>query len=128
MPANHSVGYGSSSGIVIDTSFAAMLVHSAKLAMQKVRREWRSGEHLVLVMALLIAVTALTTVSFFTNRVERAMKQRGNEILAADLRIRSTRSLPNEYLQHAQSLGLQTAETQSFNTVVVLGEASSLST
>src|SRR6185369_15603399 len=95
---------------------------------QKVRREWRSGEHLVLVMALLVAVTALTTVSFFTNRVERAMKQRGNEILAADLRIRSTRPLPDDFLKQATALGLKTAETQAFNTVVVLGEATSLST
>lgn len=101
---------------------------SLQLALQKIRREWRAGEHVVLIMALLVAVTALTTVSFFTNRVERAMKQRGNEILAADLRVKSTRSLPVEYLQHAQQLGLQTAETQSFNNVIVLNDATSLST
>ena len=105
-----------------------MMSHSLRLSLQKIRREWRAGEHLVLIMALLIAVTALTTVSFFTNRVERAMKQRGNEILAADLRIRSTRPLPEAYLQQAQSLGLQTAETQSFNSVIVNNDATSLST
>ena len=101
---------------------------SARLSLQKIRREWRSGEHLVLILALLVAVTALTTVSFFTNRVERAMQQRGNEILAADLRIRSTRPLLANYLQYAQSLGLQTAETQSFNNVIALNDATSLST
>lgn len=103
-------------------------MHAARLSLQKIRREWRAGEHLVLIMALLVAVTALTTVSFFTDRVERAMKQRGNEILAADLRVTSTRPLPGGYLQHAQALGLRTAQVQSFNNVIVSGDATSIST
>lgn len=111
-----------------DQSTTNLFVRSLQLSLQKIRREWRAGEHLVLIMALLVAVTALTTVSFFTNRVERAMKQRGNEILAADLRVKSTRPLPMEYIQFAQQLGLQTAETQSFNNVIVFNDATSLST
>ncbi len=97
------------------------------LAARKLRREWRAGEHVVLVLALLVAVAALTAVSFFTSRVDRAMAQRANEVLAADMRLQARRPLSNEYLQYAKSLGLQTSETQSFNSVIVLGDASSLS-
>ena len=110
------------------TSIYDLVSRSARLSLHKISREWRAGEHLVLIMALLIAVTALTTVSFFTNRVERAMQQRGNEILAADLRVKSTRALSDDYLQHAQALGLKTAQTQAFNNVIALNDATSLST
>ncbi|MGE0115677.1 MAG: ABC transporter permease [Steroidobacteraceae bacterium] len=97
------------------------------VATRKLRREWRAGEHIVLVLALLVAVSALTAVSFFTSRVDRSMALRANEVLAADLRLQSNQPLSAEYLQHARSLGLQTSESQAFNSVIVLGEASSLS-
>lgn len=97
------------------------------LAARKLRREWRAGEHVVLVLALLVAVSALTAVSFFTSRVDRSMAQRANEVLAADIRLQSSQPLNAEYLQHAQGLGLKTSEAQAFNSVIVLGEASSIS-
>lgn len=100
---------------------------SARLAALKLRREWRAGEHVVLVLALLVAVGALTAVSFFTSRVERSMTQRANEVLAADIRLQSSQPLPDENLQYAHGLKLQTSESQAFNSVIVLGEASSLS-
>lgn len=99
-----------------------------RLALLKLRREWKAGEHLVLMLALLIAVAALTAVSFFTSRVDRAMAQRANEILAADLRMQSSQPLSPDYLRHAESIGLRTAEIQTFPSVIVLGETSSLST
>src|SRR5882757_6961017 len=100
---------------------------SLRLAWLKLRREWRAGEHLVLLLALLVAVSSLTAVSFFTSRVERAMAQRANEILAADLRLRSSQPLSPDYLQHAKALGLKTAEGEFFNSVIVLNDASSIS-
>jgi putative ABC transport system permease protein len=78
----------------------------------------------VLVLALLVAVAALTAVSFFTSRVDRSMAQRANEVLAADVRLQSSQPLGPEFLQYARSLGLQTTEAQAFNSVIVLGEAS----
>lgn len=100
---------------------------SARLALLKLRREWRAGEHWVLILALAVAATALTAVSFFTSRVERAMAQRANEVLAADLRIESSRPINESYLAEAARRSLRTAQVQSFPSVVVLAEASSLS-
>jgi putative ABC transport system permease protein len=97
------------------------------LAARKLRREWRAGEHVVLVLALLVAVGALTAIGFFTSRVDRSMAQRANEVLAADIRLQSSDPLSEDYLRHARDLGLQTSQAQAFPSVIVLGEASSLS-
>ncbi len=99
-----------------------------RLAWLKLIREWRAGEHSVLLLALVVAVTSLTTVGFFTSRIDRGMAQRANELLAADLRLQFTRPLSVRYLQEGQGLGLKTAETQSFNSVIVSDTLSSIST
>jgi len=93
-----------------------------RLAGLKLVREWRAGEHWVLLLALVVAVASLTTVSFFTSRIDRGMAQRANELLAADLRIQSTQPLSTLYLQQGKTAGLRTAQTQSFNSVIVLGD------
>ncbi len=46
----------------------------------------------MLLAALLVAVTALTGVGFFTDRIAQAVDQRAAEVLAADLRLRSRRA------------------------------------
>lgn len=97
------------------------------MAWHKLRREWRAGEHLVLLLSLLVAVTSLTAVSFFTSRVDRAMAARANEILASDLRVRSNRPMPENYLQQAHALTLRSAEVQTFPSVVVRDDLSSIS-
>jgi putative ABC transport system permease protein len=116
---------------VVTTSVKADVINkrfiSIGLATRKLRREWRAGEHIVLVLALLVAVAALTAVSFFTSRVDRSMAQRANEVLAADVRLQSNQPLNPDYLTYARGLGLQTSEAQAFNSVIVLGDASSLS-
>ena len=117
MPAGDQAGHGA----------GGVIMKSLRLALLKLHREWRAGEHLVLLLALVVAVSALTAVSFFTNRVDRGMAQRANEVLAADIRLQSSRPLSDEYMQRAQVLGLQTAQAQAFNSVIVLDEASSLS-
>ena len=64
-------------------------MRALRFAMLALMRDWRSGELAVLLVALLIAVTALTGVGFFTDRIGQAVDQRAAEVLAADLRMRS---------------------------------------
>jgi putative ABC transport system permease protein len=96
------------------------------MARRQLLREWRAGEHLVLLLSLVVAVTALTAVSFFTSRVERAMAERANEILASDLRVQSNQPIASAYLAEAKSRQLQTAEIQTFPSVVVRDDLSSI--
>ncbi len=69
------------------------------LALRFAKRDWRSGELRLLMLALVVAVAALTAVGFFTDRVERAMVLQANEILAADLVISGSTQVPHEYQQ-----------------------------
>ena len=65
------------------------------LAGRLLARDWRSGEVLVLLAALAIAVGAMSAVTFFTDRVRQGVSQQAGESLAADLRIESSRPLPD---------------------------------
>ena len=81
---------------------------------------------MVLLAALLVAVTALTGVGFFTDRVGQAVGQQAAEVIAADLRLQASRPPSEDYVAQGQSRGLLTARTLSFPTVVFFGEDSSL--
>ena len=48
-------------------------------------RDWRGGELRILAVALVIAVTAVSAVGFFIDRVDRGIQQQAAELIAADL-------------------------------------------
>ncbi|HEX6999244.1 MAG TPA: FtsX-like permease family protein [Gammaproteobacteria bacterium] len=96
------------------------------LAGRLLARDWRSGEVLVLLAALTIAVAAMSAVTFFTDRVRQAVTQEAGEALAADLRLESVRPLPATYREMAAEEGLEVAEVVHFRSVVIAGESSSL--
>jgi putative ABC transport system permease protein len=89
-------------------------------------RDWRSGETVILVVALVVSVAAMSAVGLFTNRVRQAVTQQAGEVLAADLRLESDNPLTPEYLRLAAERGLQTAEVVHFRSVILAGEASAL--
>ena len=97
-----------------------------RLAGRFLARDWRSGEVLVLLAALVIAVAAMSAVTFFTDRVRAAVSQQAGEALAADLRVESINPLPDEIREAAARRGLATADVVSFRSVVAVGEATSL--
>jgi len=99
---------------------------AVRFAWLAIRREGRSGELAVLAYSIFIAVAALTTVGFFTDRIDRAIHDQAAEILAADLRIRSPGSLAGTYAAEARRRGLAVARTIAFPSVVFHGESSSL--
>ena len=89
------------------------------LAVRLLARDWRAGELSVLVIALLVAVTALTGVAFLTDRVGQAVEMRAAESLAADLRLGSAQSIDGAYETQAAELGLETARVTTMPSVVV---------
>ena len=89
-------------------------------------RDWRSGEVLVLLAALVVAVAAMSAVTFFTDRVRAAVSQQAGEALAADLRIDSSSDLPAGVRVAAEGHGLATADVVSLRSVVVAGRTTSL--
>jgi putative ABC transport system permease protein len=97
-----------------------------KLAWSTLLRNLRGGQLGVLLGALIVAVAALTSVGFFTDRVAKAVDREANVILAADLRLRATANPGTPYLEQAQAQGLTTAQAVTFPSVVVLDEATQL--
>ena len=101
-------------------------MRALRFALLALSRDWRSGELAVLLAALLLAVTALTGVGFFTDRIGQAVDQRAAEVLAADLRLRAVESPPAEYEALAARRGIATARTVSFPSVVFFGADNAL--
>lgn len=84
-------------------------------------RDWRAGELNILALGLLIAVTSITAVAFFIDRVEGGMQQQAAELIGADLVVASSRDDLQAHTLFAQQKQLQTANTIAFRSVV-LGE------
>jgi putative ABC transport system permease protein len=89
------------------------------LALRLLGREARSGELTLLMLALLIAVTALTASSLFADRLERAMTAQTAEFLAADLVIQSPGPIPAAWLTEARRLDLKEARTTEFSSMLI---------
>ena len=96
------------------------------LAGRLLARDWRSGEVLVLLAALVVAVAAMSAVAFFTDRVRQAVSQQAGEALAADLRVEAVRPLPDELRELAVRHRVAQAEVVNFRSVVLAGQVASL--
>ncbi|MDQ5768894.1 ABC transporter permease [Thiothrix subterranea] len=93
-----------------------------KLLFQHWQQRWRMPELRLLLLALVVSVTVVTSVGFFTSRVENAMQAQARQLLGGDLVLTSARPLDKAYVQQAQALGLETAETVSFPSMASIGE------
>lgn len=90
-----------------------------RLAFRLLGQDWRSGELYLLAASLILTVAAITAVGFFTDRVEGAMARQSGELIAADLALESSTPLPAAYAERAGALGLETARTLEFRSIVL---------
>ena len=96
------------------------------LSLRLLMREARSGELTLILVALLIAVTSTTAIALFSARLDLAMQARSNDLLGADLRLKSTTLINDEWRLQAEQLGVDTARTLTFPSVVLKGDEMSL--
>ena len=85
-------------------------------------RDWRGSELTILAIALIIAVTSITAVGFFTDRIERGLKMQSAELIAGDLVISSGRADVNDYIAEARANNFMVTTTQQFRSVVFADE------
>jgi len=88
------------------------------MAMKMLRRNASAGELRVLLIALFIAVTSVTTVGFFADRVQSALDRQANELLGGDLVLVADKPIPATFLEAARKEGLSTTETRTFPSMV----------
>ncbi|MCF8199828.1 MAG: ABC transporter permease, partial [Sulfuritalea sp.] len=101
-------------------------MNSLRLALRMLVRDWRAGELTVLGIALLLAVAALTSVGFLTDRVEQALRLESHQLLGGDLLLTADHPWSESFRQEARSRGLRQAESVTFPSMVSLGESSIL--
>jgi putative ABC transport system permease protein len=99
----------------------------ALLSMRMLSREWRSGELGVLLLALTIAVAALTGVGFLVSRISAAVAMQASQVLAADIRLESPEPIAESDLAAARQAGLRAARATGLFSVVFEGDRSQLS-
>lgn len=90
-----------------------------RLGLRLLLRDWRSGELYLLFAALVLSVTAVTAVGFFTERVEGAMLRQGGELIGADLALDATSPIGSEFSDRARTQGLAVARTLELASVVL---------
>ena len=87
------------------------------LALRLLWRDWQGGELRLLFIALVMAVTSVTGIALFTDRLEKALLLESANMLAADRIVSGRGDLPREVLEEGRTRGLRTAEILSFTSM-----------
>jgi putative ABC transport system permease protein len=80
-------------------------------------RDWRGGELNILALGLVIAVTSITAVGFFTDRIERGLQMQSAELIAADLVLTSGRPDISDHIHDARGRDFSVTTTKQFRSV-----------
>ena len=86
-------------------------------------RDLRAGELRLVILAVVLAVAALTAVGFFADRLKGGLQRDARQLLGGDAVVSSDQPTPPEFLAQARALGLQVAGTLSFPTMARAPEA-----
>jgi putative ABC transport system permease protein len=97
-----------------------------RLSLQMLLRDLHAGELRLLGVALLIAVASLTSVSFFTDRIGRAIDREAHQLLGGDLLLVSDHPWEAGVRREAEQRGLRALESVSFPSMAAVNGSSSL--
>jgi putative ABC transport system permease protein len=84
------------------------------LALRQLARDFRAGELRLLVVAVMLAVAALTAVGFFADRINGGLARDARQMLGGDAIVSSDQPAPPAFEAKARALGLVTANTAAF--------------
>ena len=88
-----------------------------RLGWRSLWRDLRSGELKLLIVAVTLAVAALTAVGFFADRLKGGLQRDARQVLGGDAVVSSDNATPAAFAAKARALGLQVVETLSFPTM-----------
>jgi putative ABC transport system permease protein len=80
-------------------------------------RDLRSGELRLLIVAVTLAVAALTAVGFFADRLKSGLQRDARQLLGGDAVVSSDNPTPEAFIAKARELGLTVAGTLGFPTM-----------
>ena len=88
------------------------------LVLRCAARDWRSGELRLLLAALLLAVGAVSAISLFVDRLQRALIVESTSFLGADRVIDSTWEIPQRFRELAAQQGLEQTDVIAFPSMI----------
>ncbi len=94
-----------------------------RLAWRQMARDFRAGELRLLVVAVMLAVAALSAVGFFADRINGGLARDARQLLGGDAIVSSDQPTPAAFLDKARALGLSTASTAGFPSMGRAGAA-----
>jgi putative ABC transport system permease protein len=100
-----------------------MLRHVLALATRQTLRDFRAGELRLLVVAVMLAVAALTAVGFFADRLKNGLNRDAAQLLGGDAIVASDQPTPARFLEQARSQGLELARTVAFPSMARASDA-----
>ena len=98
------------------------LIQEIRMALRLLARDFRSGELTLIAVAVMIAVAGVTTVGFFTDRVNLALNPQANQLLGADLVISNDRELPAAISDEAKRRQLNVTQMLRFPSMAQRGD------
>lgn len=89
-------------------------------------REWRSPSLLIVWMALSLAVACVLALGNISDRMEKGLSQQSRDFMAGDRALRSSREVPQAWLDEARKRGLKVGTQISFATMTFAGDTPQL--
>jgi putative ABC transport system permease protein len=100
-----------------------MNASASTLGWRNLWRDLRAGELRLLMVAVTLAVAALTAVGFFSDRLQGGLQRDARQLLGGDAVVVSDHAPATVWAEQARALGLQSALTLSFPTMGRAGDA-----
>ncbi|HJV52585.1 MAG TPA: FtsX-like permease family protein [Noviherbaspirillum sp.] len=94
-----------------------MLLQSLRMTL----RDWRAGELRFLLVALIVAVAALSSVGFFVDRMRAGLERDAHQLLGADLVVNADQPIDDAWREQARRRGLRLADTVAFPSMAIAG-------
>src|SRR5471032_63453 len=93
-----------------------------RLSLNMTARDWRAGQLRFLLVALIVAVAALSAVGFFVDRLRSGLNRYAHQLLGADLVISADQPVNAAWRAEAQKRGFTLADTVTFPSMAQAGE------
>lgn len=91
-------------------------------ALRMTARDWRAGELRFLMLSLIVAVAALSSVGFFVDRMRAGLQRDAHQLLGGDLVVNADQPVAPAWRAEATRRGLALADTVAFPSMALAGE------
>ncbi len=98
----------------MSVSLSSKTIPAWRWALLQTRRDLRASSMRFLLLAVVLAVAALTAVGFFADRIERGLTRDAAQLLGADAVVVADQPVPAALLDQAREWGLRVAQTSVF--------------